>query len=167
MLVARVDHRDRPIDVIPRSEVFEQAANFRVVHILIEDPKRGFLIQKLPASHPRHPGYWGSSVAGYVAAGESYLQAARRKLVEEVGIVLPDLKHLGKFAMQDEGCTKFVSVFLAELREPIELNPAHFADHRFVAAAELVGGSGHASRTGPLTPTFSEVLRFVARPARK
>ena len=33
-----------------------------------------------------HPGVWDSSVSGHLDSGEGYLSAARREMVEEMGI---------------------------------------------------------------------------------
>ena len=43
-----------------------------------------------------YPGYWCASATGHVSSGESYLEAARREVREELGIEC-QLAELGKF----------------------------------------------------------------------
>jgi ADP-ribose pyrophosphatase YjhB (NUDIX family) len=52
----------------------------------------------------------GSSVAGYLFAGESYAEAATRRLREELLIETP-LRKLGATSMDDEGARKFIELY--------------------------------------------------------
>src|SRR4051812_14416667 len=87
MLIDRVDRSDAVIGPIERRRVFELRANFRVVHVFVLDGRGRLLLQQIPHGGKRHPGHWGSSVAGYVFAGEGYDEAARRRLGQELDVV--------------------------------------------------------------------------------
>src|SRR6266436_6616515 len=99
MLVDAVDQNDAPIGVIRRNEVFRQHANFRVAHDLIFNARGELLVQQLANTRTRHPDYWGSSVAAYLFAGESYQAAAKRRLAEELGVYGVPLNYIGKTSM--------------------------------------------------------------------
>jgi isopentenyldiphosphate isomerase len=71
-----VDERNEPIGVIPRAEVFSAGVNFRTVHVLVFDHEGELLLQRLSPERERHPGLWGSSVAGYLRA----VRDTRRRL---------------------------------------------------------------------------------------
>src|SRR5438067_12996334 len=86
MVIDAVDQSDSFIGPVRRNEVFRRRVNFRVVHILLFDRRGQLLVQQLASTRTRHSGYWGSSVAGYIFAGESYEAAAQRRLGEEIGI---------------------------------------------------------------------------------
>ena len=78
----------------------------------------------------RSPLKWGSSVAGYLFAGESYVAAATRRLQEEIGLETP-LQKLGATRMQDEGATKFIELFVttaevARIEEPDHIEALEF-----------------------------------------
>src|SRR5436305_161713 len=75
-LIDRVDDQDRPIGVIERGRALEEGVNFRTVHVFVFDHQGRLLIQQLSQTRERHAMQWGSSVAGYLHAGESYEDGA-------------------------------------------------------------------------------------------
>lgn len=156
MLLDHVDDQDRAIGQVRRVDVFQAQANFRVVHVLLFDRAGRLLLQQIAPGHARHPGDWGSSVAGYVKAGESYEAAAERKLREELGLTDVPLRLLGKTSMVDEGSKKFISVFAATHEGGLRPNPEDFAAWEFVPLERL-----RAGRSRRLTPTFEHVLEYA------
>ncbi len=111
MVIDVVDQNDSPVGMIRRNEVFTRRANFRVVHDLVFNQRGELLVQQLASTRTRHPGYWGSSVAGYIFAGESYEAAARRRLGEELGIYGVPLNYIGKTSMEDDAVTSSSAYF--------------------------------------------------------
>ncbi|WP_373047643.1 NUDIX domain-containing protein [Vulgatibacter sp.] len=136
------------------------AAGFRVVHVLLRDRFGRLLLQQIAAEHDRHALQWGSSVAGYVQAGESYESAARRKVAEELGIAELPLRHLGTTSMRDGAATKFIGVFLGAIDEgSLHPNPSDFAAVDLVPLSDLQRELACGSRQ--FTPTFEQVFRFA------
>ena len=43
------------------------------------------------------PGFWDGTVASHLAVGEDYVTAAKRRLVEEIGLSTDNIKYLFKF----------------------------------------------------------------------
>lgn len=156
MLIDSVDEQDVPTGVVKRSQVLQQHANFRVVHIFLFDRHNHLLIQQLSPLRDRHPGQWGSSVAGYIFAGETYEQAAQRRLTQELGVGGCDLHHYGKTAMDDAGCKKFISLFVATSEGPFHYDRAHIAAIEFVPISTIKCQRGSGERT--FTPTFLHLL---------
>lgn len=91
-LIGVVDARDRPVGTIERGRVLEAGKGFRVAHVWVYSGER-LLLQQLGRHRERHPLAWGSSVAGYLHSGESYLEAGRRRLLEELGLDLRPAPH--------------------------------------------------------------------------
>ena len=155
-----VDERNRAIGTAQRREVLSEGLNFRTVHVLVTDGERDLLLQRLGPGSDRHPGLWGSSVAGYLFAGESYADAAQRRMAEEIGIDA-DLDFLGVTPMTDERSIKFIGVFRAvtERAAPRVLDPVHVDSLRWMPVAELT----EAIRTEPqvFTATLTHVISFV------
>ncbi|HET8956039.1 MAG TPA: NUDIX domain-containing protein [Solirubrobacterales bacterium] len=121
-LIDAVNKRDERVETVPRGEVLMRGQNFRTAHVFILSSNRSLLLQQLAPQRERHPGRWGSSVAAYLFAGESYLRAASRRMQEELGLVAP-IERVGKMEMRDARSLKFVSLFLCrsdggEIREP-------------------------------------------------
>lgn len=163
MQVSAVDTRDRVLRSVSRAEVLPQKLNFRVVHVLLFNHCGEIMLQRLPASHDRHPGLWGSSVAGYVAAGETYREAAARKLREELDLEPKQLRYVGKAVMADGDSKKFIGVFAMELATAFMPSPAHFAALQFVPLADV--GKALKTDESSYTETFAHVLAFAQKRA--
>jgi 8-oxo-dGTP pyrophosphatase MutT (NUDIX family) len=157
MLIDAVDDHDVPVGVIQRSEVFVKRQNFRVIHNLVFNSRGDLLVQRLASTRVRHPGYWGSSVAGYVFAGESYEAAASRRLAEELGVRLP-LTFLGKTVMDDEGCQKFISIYRSFNNGPFDYDHGHIERIEFLPLRVI--GELQALGSRKFTPTFLRVMEF-------
>jgi isopentenyldiphosphate isomerase len=158
MIIDAVDQFDTPVGIIPRAEVFQKHANFRVSHVLIFNSRGELLLQRLALSRNRNPGAWGSSVASYLFSSEDYLQAARRRVTQELGISSLRLVSLGKTEMMDDGCLKFIGVFQSFNEGPFHYDSSHIDQVEFVAVAEIQRMIERGSRI--FTPTFLEVFRF-------
>lgn len=81
-----VNEQDEVVGQASRREVHEGNLLHRAVHILVFNKHRDCLLQKRSLLKDRQPGLWDSSAAGHLDAGESYEEAARRELAEELGI---------------------------------------------------------------------------------
>lgn len=90
-----VDEEDNVLGKASRDEIYEKLLPHRIVHILVFDNKGRILLQKRASRHKIMPLYWGTSVGGHVLAGESFEQAAKRELEEELG-VMGEMELLGK-----------------------------------------------------------------------
>jgi len=152
MLVDLVDEQDVPAGVIAREDLAARSANFRVVHAFVFNSRGHLLLQKLPANHPRHPGYWGSSIAGYVSAGESYRQAIERKAAEELRAGRLDLHFSLKTSMKDLGGTKFIELFVALSDGPFRPDASQIEALEFLSP-ELIEDYRHTGARR-FTPTF-------------
>lgn len=159
--IDRVDARGRPIGQISRASVFEAAANFRVTHIFLFNKRRELLLQQIANGRSRHPGYWGSSVAGYLLHGETYADAARRKLSEELGIANLPLTYVGQTSMQDERSKKFIGLYTATYDGPLSPHPDDFAALWFASLRDVTRRIKKGSLS--VTPTFLRVFEYYCR----
>lgn len=158
MVIDVVDENDLPAGLIERKDVFIQRANFRVAHTLIFNASGELLVQRLARTRMRHPGYWGSSVAAYIFAGESYEGAAQRRLAQELGISGLRLNYVGTTSMEDDGCLKFIGVFSANHSGPFRYDPTHIDALEFLPRSMI--HALHSDGTRVFTPTFLQVLSF-------
>lgn len=158
MILDVVNQADIPVGQIRRADVFAQHANFRVSHILIFNSQGELLLQRLAFGRKRNPGAWGSSVASYLFASESYWEAANRRVREELGIPTPVLTFIGRTQMMDDGCSKFISIFVARHDGPFIFDPSHIEEVEFVTPAHIERMIADHTRT--FTPTFIQVFRY-------
>lgn len=149
-----VDPSDRVVGTLPRKRLLSSGANFRVVHILVFNRSRELLLQCI-APGLRHAGLWGSSVAGYVLTGETYQQAATRKLENELGVRAP-LIDLCKSSMLDGLSEKFIGIFDAVHDGPFVPDPTQTSQLIQLPLPMVI----HERQAGlrAFTPTFLHVL---------
>jgi isopentenyldiphosphate isomerase len=97
----------------------------RVVAIIIRDSTYQYLICKRSAHKADVPDKWDLAAAGNVEVGETYENAAKRELSEELGFTC-DLNLLDKYYQEfdDKGTTLkfFVAIYLGISNEIPELN---------------------------------------------
>lgn len=161
MLIDQVDGQDRPVGRILRRSVFSAKVGFRVAHVFVFDRAGELLVQKIAQGRPRHPGYWGSSVAAYLFSGEDYLTAANRRYEQELGVAKPDLHFIGKTVMNDEGCTKFISLFTTLSDGPFKVDDTQIAALEFVSVTRIREMLLTGERK--FTPTFLHLFDFYGR----
>lgn len=159
MLIDLVDLSDQVVGVGRRRQVFQTAANFRVAHVFVFDSTGQLLLQRI-ASGLRHEGAWGSSAAGYLKAGESYQDAAVRKLQEELRVSVP-IAVVGKTMMVDQGSQKFISLFVANSDGPFSPNPADISQLQFLSLQQITLERVTGAR--PFTETFLYLLDYYLR----
>jgi isopentenyl-diphosphate delta-isomerase len=156
-----VNDRDEAVGTVPRGEALQLGQNFRTAHIFILNGSGELLLQRLAAQRDRHPGRWGSSVAAYLFAGESYEEGAARRMWEELGVSVP-LQPLGKIEMQDLNSLKFVSLFFARSDVADIRERAHIAELRFWPLGEITASL--LRNPSSFTPTFLRLFgAFGAR----
>jgi 8-oxo-dGTP pyrophosphatase MutT (NUDIX family) len=83
------------------------------------------------------PGMWDVAAGGVVAAGESYEDAARRELAEELGVEVADFHHLGEGRFADESVALIARGYLAVHDGPFTFTDGEIAEVRWVDANDL------------------------------
>jgi isopentenyldiphosphate isomerase len=161
MMVATVDANDRPVAKVARRDALRLGASFRVVHVFVVNQHDEVLLQQISRDHDRHPLWWGASVAGYVAANESYADAATRKLKTELAITKRP-KLVGKTQMRDDQSQKFITVYALRWDGPISPNPTDFAAIQFCSLKQIL--SKPETLKLRLTPTFKHIVQHLREP---
>jgi len=99
--IAFVDEDDNVIGSGTKEQAWVDGNIHRIARLLVFNSKGELLIHKRSDKLANLPGKWDQSAAGHVDEGEDYLEAAKRELMEEVGIGGVELVEVGKF-YQDE-----------------------------------------------------------------
>ena len=155
-LIDVVNGRDEEVGTAVRGEVLEAGRNFRTAHIFVVNGSGEILLQRLSPARARHPCRWGSSVAAYLFAGETYLEAAERRLEEELGVSAP-LHQIGKIEMLDERSLKFVALFSAHAEHPTIRDSEHIDALEYWPQGRIDRALN--IRPGDFTPTFERLYR--------
>lgn len=150
-----VDNEDRLVGTVPRGKALSSGSNFRTAHVFVFNGNEELLLQRLASSRQRHPDRWGSSVAAYLFAGESYEHAAARRLKEELGLGAP-IHPVGKLGMHDERSLKFVELFRTEDDQARIVEPDHISALRYAPLAQI--GQEILVDPNRFTPTFVQLF---------
>jgi isopentenyl-diphosphate delta-isomerase type 1 len=138
-----VDEHDQVIGQEVRSEVHARGLRHRAVHVLVFDSLGRVFLQKRSMAKDSAPGCWDSSCSGHLDAGEDYLPAARRELIEEIGLSISGLDLLTPI-LRAEACTEtgneFVWVYRLASEGPFVLNPAEIEHGEWFSISEVSRG---------------------------
>jgi isopentenyl-diphosphate delta-isomerase type 1 len=126
-----VDEADRPLYVLPRSQVHQQRLRHRAIHVFVVRSDGCLLIHKRSPTKEEFPSVWTSSASGHVSAGESYEESAPRELREELGIE-PPLERLHWFAACEATSHEFTVLYLAHCDEPIHFDAEEMTEIRWL-----------------------------------
>lgn len=100
-LVDVVDECDRVLAQVPRWRVRRDNLRHRAVYILVFNAAGQVLIHQRTLTKDVFPGYWDVCVGGVPRAGESYDEAARRELAEEIGVTETTLEPVSALQYED------------------------------------------------------------------
>ncbi len=147
-----VDENDRPTGPRTRAACHaDPTLIHRSVWVLVGTPD-GMLYQRRGLGKDSNPGAWDLACAGHVTTGESYADAARRELAEEVGITDAVLVHAGTFLMRMPHETEMAAVYTTEHAGPFLVRPP-----------EVIGLVAFAEPPSPITPSARRVLELLRR----
>ena len=113
----------------------------RAFSIFIFNKDKQLLIQQRSALKPLWPLYWSNSVCSHPRKGENDMEAAHRRLMEEINIDT-SLQFLFKFqyqaAFKDTGSeNELCSVYIGFSDEPVRADPDEIADWKYIDLEEL------------------------------
>lgn len=116
-----VNENDNIIDKASKKDVYEKLLSHRIVHVFVFNDKGDMALQMRGKNVSFCPLHW-CTAAGHVAAGESYEEAARREMKEEIGIE-PKATFLYRDLYEVKNRpNKFLASFRASHNRPFRLN---------------------------------------------
>ena len=156
-----VDENNQVIAQVQRHKVHQQNLRHRSAHILIYNQVGSLFLQKRSQLKDDFPGYWDSSAAGHVDAGETYLQCIIRETQEELGIVLgstPEACFL--LPASEENGMEFCQVFKTIHNGPFQLDQEEIETGAWFTQEEIsdwikTGGKG-------LTPSIQVMINKLS-----
>lgn len=170
-LVELVDRRGTAIGSMTVEEAHRAPGQLhRAFSVLLLDPDGRVLLQQRAAAKTRFPMRWGNTACGHPAPGEDLLEAAARRLAEEVGITGVELSIAGVYPYYAEdpetGRVEYeydhVLVGTVPATVASQPDPAEVAALRWAAADELQAAVAADTRT--YVPWLSGVLKVADAP---
>lgn len=84
--VVLVDEQDRETGTMEKMQAHLEGRLHRAISVFIFNSKKELLLQKRAAGKYHSPGLWTNTCCSHPRPGESVKQAARRRLMEEMGM---------------------------------------------------------------------------------
>ncbi len=131
-----VDESNEVVGAAPIDEIYNKRLNHRIVHVLIFNDKGEILLQMRSAKKEFCPGHWVTSAGGHVQKGETYEQAAKRELKEELGIEASLTKIL-ETPYDHYKMRKFLEVFRGITAGPFKVNSEEVSGCRWFSVADV------------------------------
>ena len=152
-IVVIVDEHDREIGATRRAIMRQQRLIHRAAYILVFNDRGRLFVQKRSMRKDVYPGYWDAAAGGVVLAGESYMQAARRELSEELGISTT-LQHLFDHYHEDGDNRVWGRVYHCNHNGPFELQEEEIVAGRFMTLEQALA----LNREQPFTPDSVSIM---------
>lgn len=157
----QVDENDNPIGPVGRDDSRRLGLKYRMVRASVEDADNNVLIQKRVETKKTYPGCWDTSAGGNIDYPETYEEAIRRELAEEIGINDVDLEEVAYFyseAIDPDGnkMNRFTKVFRTVKSQSIQLKlqESEVSEARWVSRDELRKIVDEGNITDGLKQTF-------------
>jgi isopentenyldiphosphate isomerase len=136
-LVDVVDDSDQVIATVTRAEMRARRLPHRTVSIAVMGSDGRLLVHRRAMDKDVWPGLWDIAAGGVVSAGESYDDAARRELAEELGVVGAKLTPLGGGRFSDDDVSLVARCYLAVHDGPFDFADGEITEVRWVTRDEL------------------------------
>lgn len=139
--VILVDEKDQPIGLMEKIEAHEKALLHRAFSVFVLNSKNELMLQRRALHKYHSPGLWTNTCCSHQREGETSLDAATRRLQEEMGFATP-LQEKFSFiykAVFDNGLTEheFDHVLLGNYeKEPI-INKNEVSEWKWMPLLEV------------------------------
>ena len=164
-LLPVVNARDQLIGLKPRRLVHLQRLRHRAVHIAALDGQGRLWLQQRSASKDTYPGWWDLSATGHVDPGESYDEAARRELREELGL-RADPIYMTKLEAGERSGWEFHALYWLRWDGPIEgYDRREIQQLRPFTIEEVQAALVEQPPRWPMTPGVADALPHLLRAA--
>lgn len=140
-LLDLVDDHDRVIGTERRSKVYARGlSNFRVVNAFVVNSRGKLWIPRRTADKRVSPLCLDASMGGHVESGETYEEALRRELKEELNLVLAEtpFRFLGRLTPHEHGVTAFMKVYEIKMDTTPDFNRRDFMESFWLESRGLI-----------------------------
>lgn len=126
------------IDLI-RGEKIAEGLLHAIVVIVVRHEDGTYLVVQRDWNKAQFPGLWEAGASGCVLKGESFLEAAKRELVEETGIICKSLELI--YSSADVEVNAFYKMYLCNCnihKNNIVLQKGETINYKWISSNELI-----------------------------
>ncbi len=139
--VILVDENDCEVGKCEKIKAHRLALLHRAISIIVFNNKKEILIQKRAKEKYHCPGIWSNTCCTHPKPGENVLDAAKRRLVEEMGFSC-EIEHAFNFVYKKEfnnGLTEYEydHVFIGNYAGKININLNEVSDFKWISNNDL------------------------------
>ena len=136
-----IDQNDKVIGQKLRSQIYNQnLSNFRVVNAFLINDNGELWIPRRSKDKDMFPLCLDTSMGGHVASGETYDEAFRRELMEELNIDANTIayEHISTFNPHQHNMSAFMQVYLIRTNKSPNFNTDDFIEYLWLAPQKLI-----------------------------
>lgn len=139
--VILVNENDEQIGLMPKLEAHEKAVLHRAFSVFVFNKKGELLLQQRAVEKYHSPLLWTNTCCSHQRAGESNIEAGKRRLQEEMGFVT-ELKEVFSFIYKapfDNGLTEHEldHVMVGEFEEDPNINPEEVESFKWMLIEDV------------------------------
>ncbi|MEK7067756.1 MAG: NUDIX hydrolase [Patescibacteria group bacterium] len=156
-----VDENDNVIGNKRRSEVYkERLSNFRVVNVFIVNSKGEIWIPRRSADKRIFPSCLDMSMGGHVESGESYEDALKREMQEELNIDISKVQAylLGHLTPQKDGVSAYMNVYEVKMDKAPDYNKKDFVEYFWLTPKDIFERIANGDKTKDDLPTLIKIF---------
>jgi isopentenyl-diphosphate delta-isomerase type 1 len=155
-----VDRQGNTIGSAPRSEIHGNPSLIhKVVHVLVFNENGEILLQKRSMNKDVAPGRWDTSVGGHISPNEDLIEAAKREMEEELGIISEDIIPLYSYIHSNPYESELVYTYSCIHNGPFSFNTEEIDSVRFWNLEDIKNVMGQ----GILSDNFeSEIIKYLS-----
>ena len=132
-----VEEDDRVVGQATRREVRARRLRHRFSSILCRDGAGRLYVHRRTDDKDVYPGMYDTAAGGVLAAGETYLEGARRELAEELGVVGPEPRFLFRHRYRGQENPSWSALFEVTWDGPVIPQASEIAWGAFLTLEEL------------------------------
>lgn len=143
-LVVLLDTTGAPVGTAPKATVHGPDTPLHLAFSChVRDPDGRLLVTRRALSKRTWPGVWTNSFCGHPAPGEDMAEAVARRALDELGIVVTDLRIVlpdFRYRATDAGGVvenEICPVFTARTDDEVDADPSEVAEYRWIDRADL------------------------------
>ena len=132
----------------------------RVVGVLVFNSRGELFLQKRSMNKDIQPGKWHTSASGHLDLGETFDQAVRREMKEELNINVP-VKHIYDHWWRSKVETEYVRTYICTYDGTIHFDPNEIEDRRFWSKEEIEENLGTGIFTSGFEWQYQKYLQWL------
>lgn len=135
--VEEVDASGAVLRLVSRSRMRSERLRHRSVFVAVVSESDQLLVHRRADTKDIWPGWWDVAVGGVCAPGESWEEAARREVSEELGLDGVPVRLLGTGAYDDDQVSLVAAVFVCRTDGPFRFADGEVSEAHWVGRTEL------------------------------